>query len=175
MGFSPLRFRVQSDEEYITGTKCVPVFHSHEGPSWVPSSGIVTIPPSAEDASDTIRADELNLDVTPTRMRDPDFDSDVLEFLEVVVIELRLGDGHRARHAPRDDRRSTGSLLEHVHRSIVYLDSGHLDECLRLHKLPLASSFDEFVAVNHAVAILVAEEIARCRLLPIRVLWIDLQ
>lgn len=173
IGFSSLGSKISCCNETQEGEN-PPVFNSHERPTRVPGPICVLVAPSTQNALDPVRADHLNLDVTAACMRDPDLDSDMLQFLKIVTGEHLFGDFERTGHAIGHDGRSASGGTEEVHSATVDLNNGKVHPNLWFHQTPFLGRRDEMVPVNSTITVLVAERSADCSLLPVGVIRVDL-
>ncbi len=110
-------------------------------------------------------------------MVDPNTNIDVLELVQIMFVKHLFCDSDRVVYARRSNVNApkvlVGLLANLFYLAAVELDRLYMQPCLWFYKLPVLCCCHECVSIYHSVTIFVTEQPTRCRLFPVRVVWIN--
>lgn len=72
------------------------MLQSHERPTRIAPRALVISSLPTKDTFNAVWTRQVNLNISPSRVIDPNFDSDVFQLLKVVFLQQLGGDLHRA-------------------------------------------------------------------------------
>ena len=150
------------------------MLYSHEGPSRETGVRSVLVTLGGKDTLDTLRADQLDFDITTSSVGNPDLDSDVFQLFEVVGREHVPGNLDCASYSTGHDIFTARRSLEDIHSAILELNDRKVDPCLRLDQFPLLRGLHELDTVDATVTVFVAERTTGCGHLPVGIIGIDM-
>ena len=108
------------------------MLNSHERPTRESSGRAIAVTSPRQNALDPVRADELDFDVSATRVGDPHLDGDVLHRSEVMMRQHILCDGYLALNPVLGNGCTAAGLPGRVHGTIVDLHDWEVDPRLRV-------------------------------------------
>lgn len=148
------------------------MFDRHKNPTRIPSCICVPRPFAGQHALDAVWTHDFDFDISSPRMVDPNFDVDMLESVEIMLIQIVLSHSDSAREAGWDDWLTAGIVAIVVHGAFTKLDGMRVEPGLRTHERPILRCFDILIRIKSTKTVLVAILATRSNGFPV-VVWVD--